>query len=1102
MKAKLLLIAAGIVCFATPKMQAVDVTVTMNSTTPTMTIQTKATGAYLETGAPESRVYNFTADPGEYIITGIAKDGETVNGTIEVVVDDAETQAITVRTCTAYATNKHDDNTSWTIENGDYTIDARVSSREGVTHAITIGESTTAGRKTFLALNGDSYYVSFIPSAEHQAEGYVTLYKQGTLTSDVNIYGGIPMSHSYTVTMPKDAYFEMNIKFGHFVDFTRVSPVADVIDGDLRKITYNLAESQTYNYRTSMDGLLTMGGYIYINKDESKRPVLNFSEADYKAFGPKTIKHDVSENGGYETGDIFVNINKEGHLKMKVGDTFKAHAMRTWQLTDNSTNNYFIEPDFHYTVLTLDGKPSSDVIEISDKQGSAWADIKAVGEGTAIVLVTYDAIGLNYYASSTGVKTAYMGGEYWGAIWPENTAAYVVTVGNDATDIKPNMLLNGEYNKETLKLAGEYVDAEHDVFYYLDTTTGYAYTFKPEGVTTVKMAYPVIGEQMARYTGFGDEGVTANEDGSYTLLLKEGRQIVQLTDASGKSVYQVLTAKPCHREIVNVTRPGSQVFQPGDKLKVQYSGLRHPANKLAGIYNMSAYVTYNGVPNGTSLILSANQYTFGSAATAQAVTLEVPADMDLSESDEISLTAGVLQVNGYGDPIGNHRNIDPVAGRSPNFTAIAHKTYFGAVPEVVVKLTPYKSFKVKFNYDIENGSFTVTHNGTTLEPDADGLYEGTYGGYDVVAVAPGYRCLRQTYTVADDAEGLQTFTISPVAVDDNWYGSNTVEPSKNDNGYYEIASAAELAWLRDAVNNGEATAKAVLTKNIDLADYDWAPIGSSSSKVFGGELIGCGHRIDGLYINNAKLQQQGLFGYVKGTEASPAKITGITVSGEVTAKNTVAALVAQAMDYVAIDTCANYATVRGSNFVAGIVGTMSKATTTVSNCYNVGDIYSESRHAGICGNLSSGDPTTIKNVYNIGVIEDTAYGHAIAASTKTLADFDNAYANADARTTGGYTLVTDEVVKSGELAYKLGKAFTQEIDSDPHPRFGSSEVYYDEVNDKYTNSDPTGVEGIAVDTAVTPLYYYNMQGVRSDRPFNGVNIVVMSDGSVSKTVIK
>ena len=35
-----------------------------------------------------------------------------------------------------------------------------------------------------------------------------------------------------------------------------------------------------------------------------------------------------------------------------------------------------------------------------------------------------------------------MGGEYWGAIWPENTAAYVVTVGDAETAMKPNMFIS------------------------------------------------------------------------------------------------------------------------------------------------------------------------------------------------------------------------------------------------------------------------------------------------------------------------------------------------------------------------------------------------------------------------------------------------------------------------------------------------------------------------------------------------------------------------------------------------------------------------------------------------------------------------------------
>ena len=149
----------------------------------------------------------------------------------------------------------------------------------------------------------------------------------------------------------------------------------------------------------------------------------------------------------------------------------------------------------------------------------------------------------------------------------------------------------------------------------------------------------------------------------------------------------MLTAKACHREITNETNPGSTIFKPGDKVKIQYSGLHHPANKLAGIYNMSAYVTYNGTPNGTSLILGSNQYTFGSAPAAQAVSLTIPEDYDANAEPEMKLTDGVIQVKGFGDPIGNHRFIDPVAGRAPNFTAVAHNTYFGAIPDVTIHVS-------------------------------------------------------------------------------------------------------------------------------------------------------------------------------------------------------------------------------------------------------------------------------------------------------------------------------------------------------------------------------------------------------------------------------
>lgn len=519
-------------------------------------------------------------------------------------------------------------------------------------------------------------------------------------------------SQTKIIRVPADAELAIGIKKAHYVDFTIVDPVSVTTEGDVKTYTYALSETQTYNYRTWRPGGITQAG---------KDIPAEFTDESYKAYGQHTINHDPQSNKGYETGNIFVNINPQGHLRLNVGDEFWAHAMRSWQLTDTPVNNYFIEPDFHYTVIDTDGKPSTGVIEIdnADTHTSPWSRIKAVGNGTAIVLVTYDAISM---------PDSWMGGSLWGAIWPENTAAYVVTVGQNATDIDPNMVINAEYNTDTKKLAGKYVDAEHDIFYYLDSEQAATYTFTPRGVDRVTIAYPTIGQHMATYSGFGDDGVTANADGSYTLLLRQGRNIVRLADANNNAVYQVLTAKPCHREIVNLTREGSTSFQPGDEVQIQYSGLYHPANKLAGIYNMSAYVTYNGNPNGTSLILGSGQYTFGSAASAQAIKLTIPEDFDTKQTSQYVLDQGVIQVNGYGDPIGNHRNIDHLIGRQPNFTAQAHKTYFGAIPAISIPIssagvddiTAGSNAEAVMYYNLQGTASTQPHKGINIVRYSDG----------------------------------------------------------------------------------------------------------------------------------------------------------------------------------------------------------------------------------------------------------------------------------------------------------------------------------------------------------------------------------------------
>ena len=1037
MKKLLLSLAAVLACCMSIQSANVNVTVKMNTTSPWMALVDKATGDTLDVGEAVDRIYTLDLPAGVYVLSAYAKDSTTINGTIELnVSEDSVQQEFSILTNTVYATNKHEDKTNWEADK-DYTISVDVSTREGERMVVTLGNSVTAGRKTFLALVGNSYYVSLIPNEEHQAEGYMTNDRSGTLTAGITVSGAIPMGGDYIATIPADAEMFIGKKFSHFTNFTKVESVKTVIEGDTKKVHYRLADNQVYNFRTWKPGGLTQAGYFTMDIDGGENSYLKFSASSYEAFGPKTIKHDVNWNGGYETGNILVNINERGHLQLKVGDTYDALAMRSWQLTDTQTANYFTEPDFHYTIIDLDGNPSTDVIEIDNAHSTTetWSTIKAVGKGTAIVLVTYDAIALNYYKynakADSLTKTPYMGGEYWGAIWPENTAAYVVSVGDDATTMQPNMFINEDYNEGALKTAGKYVDAEHDVFYYLDTEEGATYTFTPEGVDHIEIAYPTIGEQMATYHGFTTEGVRKNDDGSYTLLLKEGRQIVKLTDAMGNSIYQVLTAKPCHREITNASREGSTIFQAGDKVKIQYSGLHHPANKLAGIYNMSAYVTYNNIPNGSSLILGAGQYTFASAPTAQMVTVDIPADYTAAE---LVMDQGVVQVNGFGDPIGAHRDIRKNLGRSPNFTAIAHKTYFGQLPEVRIPITETKYFVINLQSDVDSIQYTITQEGDTLRPDANGIYAATYGTYIIKASKPGYRCFRTTLTIADDAEGEQTCIIEMVKAADNaWDGTTLTEPRCEDN-VYQISSGAELAWFAAKVNGGDYKLSAKLVSDIDLCGHDWTPIGGSKSNTaYQGTFAGDGHTIDGLYINNT-LTYQALFGYTTNSH-----ISGITVSGEVNAKQYVAGVVAFMGPKATVDRCANKAKVTGaSTYVGGVTGSVSQSTATLTNSYNLGDITGTTNCAGVAGyNHKS---AVIENVFSLGTITGNKVAACIGGTT-AKDNAQNIFAIQEYDIFEGQTTVTDEQMLLGEVAYLLGEAFGQKIGIDTYPVLGGERVY-------------------------------------------------------------
>lgn len=195
--------------------------------------------------------------------------------------------------------------------------------------------------------------------------------------------------------------------------------------------------------------------------------------------------------------------------------------------------------------------------------------------------------------------------------------------------------------------------------------------------------------------------MAANDDNSVTVPLVQGRNIVKL-EKDGKAEYQIITAKQ-----MSVTVNSGDPVHPGDELTVSLNGLYHPANKLAGLYNMDAVVLYDkvdGYDQSTSIGTPSRQYNFASAQNDLAVltkgsmwgkptyskdtstTFKVPDDYD---KDVLTLSGGSILTCGWGDTFGNHRSITLTNGLGPNLNAGTVIAYLGQLPNIQIPITDH-----------------------------------------------------------------------------------------------------------------------------------------------------------------------------------------------------------------------------------------------------------------------------------------------------------------------------------------------------------------------------------------------------------------------------
>ncbi|UKK49126.1 hypothetical protein L6475_03975 [Prevotella sp. E9-3] len=206
-------------------------------------------------------------------------------------------------------------------------------------------------------------------------------------------------------------------------------------------------------------------------------------------------------------------------------------------------------------------------------------------------------------------------------------------------------------------------------------------------------------------------------------------------------------------------------------------------------------------------------------------------------------------------------------------------------------------------------------------------------------------------------------------------------------GVYQIGCADALIRFAEIVNSGNGTANAVLTKNIDMTDKSWTPIGQDG-KDFAGHFDGQNFRIQNLVVNNlGAYDNQALFGQVVGTAVIENVIMDASCS--IKGKEHVAGILGHVWGHGAIiRNCVNEAYVESSGSqAAGIVATAERKV-FIQNCVNKGAVKSNSNSAaGILARVwGDGTDTEVTNCTNEGTITGTGgeIGGIVASLNKAI----------------------------------------------------------------------------------------------------------------------
>lgn len=377
---------------------------------------------------------------------------------------------------------------------------------------------------------------------------------------------------------------------------------------------------------------------------------------DHTEFTLKPLEDDpnrvIDEDDLGYYASMMTNLPENSTICLKPGEYFDIVPLRAWQAISNSGTNQYNDPEWHYKVI---GNPEviSPMNPTEDDKIGQYGRVRAQKEGTVLVAFWYDA--METHSEQHNDKNNL---HLFSALKPELTGIAVVHVSNTKpeTEITTNIdMIEGR----TVYYLKSLTDAQGNV---IQQNNSAEYTFTPTAETNGEKendisVYIYETQYIAKNGSLsinswdpdGGAFVPANGDGSYTLNLKEGRNIIRI-EAGDAATYHVILARGIDVTVDNLNNKGN-ALATGDTAQITIENLIPPIFKQGAIYNPSS-VTYN-CRIGTKYSSRDFETPFGQYMAGSKFNIT------LLEEDEGTFTVseGAFSASAWGAVYESHRNL-------------------------------------------------------------------------------------------------------------------------------------------------------------------------------------------------------------------------------------------------------------------------------------------------------------------------------------------------------------------------------------------------------------------------------------------------------------